>query len=326
LKERGLGDTGLSLSVLGLGTWALGGPGWAFGWGLQDDATSIATIRHAVELGVNWIDTAPIYGLGHAEEVVARALSDVPAPDRPLVFTKCGLVWKKRRILHRLKADSVRRQVEGSLERLRVEVLDLVQVHWPDSTPGGPATDLEEGWSALAALREEGKIRHVGASNFDVAQLERVSRIAPPASLQPPYSLLRKGAEAEILPYCLRRNIGVIVYSPLQSGLLSGSLTRERIRSMPDDDWRKSRSDELLEPKITRNLEAVEALRRIGTPRGLTQAQLALAWTLSHPAVTGAIVGARRPAQLDEIAGAADIDLSPEEREQLDSLSPAAPS
>jgi aryl-alcohol dehydrogenase-like predicted oxidoreductase len=326
LRKSELGDTGIALSAIGLGTWALGGPGWAFGWGPQTDSDSIATIRRAVQLGIDWIDTAPIYGLGRAEEIVARALSEMPASERPRVFTKCGLAWKKRRILHRLKAESVRSQVEGSLARLRVEVLDLVQVHWPDATPGGPAPDLEEGWTALARLRQEGKIRHVGASNFDVTELERVSRIAPVASLQPPYSLLRRGIEEEILPYCLRRRIGVIVYSPLHSGLLTGTMTRERIRSLPDDDWRKTRSDELLEPRLSRNLDVVEALRRIGAARGRSPIELAIAWAISHPAVTGAIVGARRPDQLDEIARAAEIALTPTERVELDAVSPIRPS
>lgn len=307
---RRLGKTDLFLSPLGLGTWAFGGGDWAFGWGPQDDEESRGTLRRALALGINWLDTAPAYGLGRAEEVLGRALRDVPASERPLVFTKCGLPWKKRKVRHSLKADSIRREAEASLERLGVETIDLLQIHWPDMRPGGAAPDIEEGWTTLVALREEGKVRHIGVSNFDVGQLERLRAIAEPASLQPPYSLLRREAEQDLFPYCRERGIGVLAYSPMESGLLSGKMTRERIESLPAGDWRKTKSEDFREPRLTRNLDFVERLRRVAARHGRSPGEVAIAWTLRHPVVTAAIVGARRPAQIEELVGAGELTLT----------------
>jgi aryl-alcohol dehydrogenase-like predicted oxidoreductase len=297
----------------------MGGGDWSFGWGEQNDHESLATVRRAVELGVNWIDTAAVYGLGHAETIVAQALRDVRREQRPLVFTKCGLPWKKSgKVVHRLKADSIRRELEESLRRLEVERIDLYQIHWPIYPPDQDAPDIEEAWETLASLRREGKLRHIGVSNFDVSQLERIRPTALPGSLQPPYSIVRRELETEILPYCERVGIGVIVYSPLQSGLLTGKMTRERIEALPDNDWRKTRSDEFYEPKLSRTLQIVERLRELGERHGRSPAEMAVAWTLRHSAVTGAIVGARRPGQVDEIVRAADVSITDEEWSVLD--------
>lgn len=325
MKSRRLGKTDLDLSVIGLGTWALGGGGWAFGWGAQDDETSARTLLRAMAAGVNWIDTAAVYGLGHSEEVIGRALSGVPTGDRPFVFTKCGLPWKKRKIRHSLAPESIRNEVEESLRRLRVEAIDLYQIHWPDFDPGGPAAGIEDGWETLVALKEQGKVRHIGVSNFDVGQLERIRTLSEVASLQPPYSILRREVEAEILPYCLEHGIGVIVYSPMESGLLSGKMTRERVAALPDDDWRKSNSKEFREPHLSRNLERVEVLRRVGDRHQASPGEVAIAWTLRHPAVTGAIVGARRPDQLDELLGAATLELDEDDLRALDGLDGLTP-
>jgi aryl-alcohol dehydrogenase-like predicted oxidoreductase len=320
LNTRRLGLSGLEISALGLGSWAFGGPDWAFGWGAQDDSDSLAAITRAVSLGINWIDTAPAYGLGHAEEVIGRALGHLPGSERPLVFTKCGVVWSGRKIRHHLGAESVRREVEQSLARLRLEAIDLYQIHWPDFPPGGPAPDIEEAWSALAKLLAEGKVRHIGVSNFDVGQLERIRSVAPVESLQPPYSILRREIEADILPYCLRHGIGVIAYSPLASGLLGGTMTRQRLRALPEDDWRKTKGEDFQEPRLSRNLEIVDSLRRIADRRGVSPALIAVAWTLRHPAVAGAIVGARSARQVGEIAGAVAIDLTEEEVAEIDAF------
>jgi aryl-alcohol dehydrogenase-like predicted oxidoreductase len=311
MEQRTLGNSGLNITTVGLGTWAIGGEGAAFHWGPQDDQESIAAIHRAVERGINWIDTAPVYGLGHAETVVAEALAGLPRRDRPLVFTKCSLVWNEKRVVnHCLKADSIRREVETSLKRLQTEVLDLCQVHWPVLPRGVPAPDIEEGWTALVELVQEGKIKYIGVSNFDVPQLERVRKIAPVTSLQPPYSMLMRDVEDEILPYCLKHNIGVIAYSPMHNGLLSGSMTRERFAALPDSDWRKKVNTAFREPHLTRNLELVELLRGIGRRHRRTVADVAIAWTLRHAAVTGAIAGARCAAQVNGFAGALEFRLS----------------
>ncbi len=307
LRRKRLGQTGLELSVVGLGTWAMGGPDWAYGFGPQDETESRATIHRAVSLGVNWIDTAAVYGLGRAEEVVGQALAALPASDRPMVFTKCGLVWKKKSIRQRLGAKSIRREAEASLRRLGVEAIDLYQIHWPNA-----ATNVEA-WRTLVELRNEGKVRRIGVSNFDVSELERLTAIAPVESLQPPYSLVRREIEREILPYCLENGIGVIVYSPLESGLLSGKMTRGRIEALPDSDWRKRKGEEFREPKLSRNLALADRVRRVAEGKGVSPAALAVAWTLKHPAVTGAIVGARRPEQIDELVKAAEIDVTEED-------------
>lgn len=321
--SRRLGRTELLLSPLGLGTWAFGGGDWAFGWGPQDDEASRTTLRTAVSLGLSWIDTAPVYGLGRAEEIVGSALRDLPASERPLVFTKCGLPWKKRKIRHSLKAASIRGEVEGSLKRLGVAAIDLLQIHWPGSTPGGPAPEIEEGFETLVALREEGKVREVGVCNLDVAELERIRKINEPASLQPPYSLLRREAERELFPYCREHGIGVLAYSPMASGLLTGKMTRERIQSLPANDWRRSKSEDFREPRLTENLERVERLRRVAIRHGCTPGEVAVAWTLRHPAVTGAIVGARRPGQIEEISRAAELVLGEEDLEELNPTFPS---
>lgn len=322
MKSRALGDSDLEITPLGIGTWAIGGEG-AFGWGPQDDADSIAAIHRGVDLGINWIDTAPIYGFGHAETVVARALGQLGGSRRPLVFTKCGLVWDEAKNgEHKLKADSVRKEIDDSLRRLQVDVLDLCQIHWPSFPPGSPAPDIEEGWTTLAELKEKGKVRYIGVSNFDVSQLERIRAIAPVTSLQPPYSMLMRQIEDEILPYCGKHGIGVLAYSPLHNGLLSGKMTRERIAAFPDTDWRKNVNPAFREPHLTRNLELVELLRGIGERRGRAVAEVAIAWTLRDPVVTAAIVGARRADQVDGFIGAMELRLTADEIAEIE---PALP-
>jgi aryl-alcohol dehydrogenase-like predicted oxidoreductase len=304
MQTRRLGDSDLDITPLGFGAWAIGGGDWAFGWGAQDDRDSIAAIREALDLGVNWIDTAPVYGLGHSEEVVAKALAGVSR--RPLVFTKCGRVWDEHReIGKRLKAGSIRAECEASLRRLEVDCIDLMQIHWPE-----PDEDVEEGWAACARLKEEGKVRWIGVSNFSVAQLERARRIAPVTSLQPPYSLLRRDIEAEILPWCGAHGVGVLAYSPLASGLLTGAWTRERLAALPDGDWRKAKNPLFQEPRFSRTLEAMAVIRGIALARGVTAGAVALAWVLANPAVTAAIVGARRPGQFADHSAAATLRLT----------------
>jgi len=318
MEKRKLGNTEFRITPIGLGAWAMGGGGWQFAWGPQDDGESIAAIHRAMDLGINWIDTAAVYGLGYSEEVVARALAEMPPAKRPLVFTKCSLVWDKQgNISHNLKPASIRRELESSLRRLKVEAIDLYQIHWPTFAGDRGDSGIEEAWRTMADLRKSGKIRTIGVSNFNVAQMERILPIAPVSSLQPPYSMLMRGVEAEILPYCKKHGIGVIVYSPMQSGLLSGEMTRERIASFPKDDWRRI-SPEFQEPKLTHNLKLVEALRAIGARHGRSPAEVAIAWTLRQPAVTGAIVGARRPAQVDGFMGAATFRLSEEELQEIE--------
>jgi aryl-alcohol dehydrogenase-like predicted oxidoreductase len=287
----------------------MGGDDWAYAWGPQDERESVSTIHRALSRGINWIDTAPVYGLGHAEEVVSRALAALPRAERPYIFTKCGLTWKGKRIRLQLGEKSIRREAEASLRRLGVEVLDLYQIHWPNSDT------IVEAFRTLVALRREGKVRHIGVSNFDVTRLERLRAIAKVESLQPPYSLARRGIEMDLLPYCLEREIGVIVYSPLESGLLSGKMTRERLESLPDSDWRKRRGEEFQEPRLSRNLLLADRVREAAARRGVAAAALAVAWTLKHPAVTGAIVGARRPEQIDEVVQAAEIEVADRELE-----------
>ena len=306
----------MEITRIGFGSWAIGGSGWAAAWGPQDDEEAIGAIRRAVELGINWIDTAAVYGLGHSEELVARALSDIPEADRPYVFTKCERRWDEQGNIHgNLKKDSIKRECEDSLRRLKTDVIDLYQVHWPQ-----PEEDIEEGWEAMAELKEEGKVRHIGVSNFDEKQMEHCQKIAPVETLQPPYSIIRREIEAEILPYCQQHGIGVIVYSPMASGLLSGRMTRERIENMPDDDWRK-RNPEFNEPRLSRNLKLVELLREIGDEHGgRSPAEVAIAWTLRHPAVTAAIVGGRRPEQVDGVVGAADLQLTDNDLDRIESF------
>lgn len=319
MQTRSLGASDLQITRIGLGAWAIGGE-WLFGWGPQDDRDSIAVIRRAVGRGINWIDTAPAYGLGHSEEIVGRALKEIPAAERPLVFTKCSLVWDENgNVRHDLSPASIRREIEGSLRRLNVERVDLYQIHWPrwpSSPPGHDPGSYEDAWRTMSELQREGKVRWIGVSNFDVAQLEAVRAIAPVTSLQPPYSALRRDAEETVLPYCREHGIGAIVYSPMQSGLLSGRMTRERVANLPEGDWRR-RAKWFQEPYLTRGLEIAETFRRIGANHGRTAAEIAIAWVLHNPAVTGAIVGARRAEQVDEFIGAADVTLSPEELAQV---------
>ena len=312
MKTRQFGNTDMHITPLGFGTWALGGGGWSFGWGKQDDTDSIAAIKRALDLGINWIDTAPAYGLGHAEEIVAAALKG--RIEKPYIFTKCSRVWNpgEKTIHGSLKADSIRREIEDSLRRLQVDTIDLYQMHWPD-----PEADIEEGWRTMAELQKEGKVRYIGVSNFNVSQLRRVMAIAPVSSLQPPYSLINREVEKEILPFCQQHDIAVIAYSPMQSGLLTGQMTRERIAHLPDDDWRK-RNEEFREPRLSRNLALVEKLRDIAILYQRTPAEAAVAWTLQNPAVTGAIVGARNPYQVDNIVGAAEFRFNERELGEIE--------
>jgi aryl-alcohol dehydrogenase-like predicted oxidoreductase len=311
LKKR-LGNSDMELTPIGVGAWAMGGGGWAFAWGPQDDSESIAAIHCALGHGVNWIDTAAVYGLGHSEEVVARALAEWSGP-RPYVFTKCERVWnEKREIGKSLKADSVRRECEASLRRLRVDTIDLYQIHWPE-----PDEDIEEGWAEMARLKQEGKVRSIGVSNFNASQLERCRRIAPVTSLQPPYSAVSPEIEQEALPYCQQHGIGVIAYSPMKSGLLTGKMTKERVAAFPEDDFRR-RALAFQEPHLTRNLALADLMGNIGARHGRTAGEVAIAWTLRHPAVTAAIVGMRSAEQTAGVIGALEFRLSAEEIAEID--------
>jgi len=313
MDTRILGNSDLNITRVGYGAWAIGGSGWQFAWGSQDDNDSILAIHRALELGVNWIDTAAVYGLGHSEEVVARALKSWTGA-RPYVFTKCGLRWDESGQVQKvLKRDSIRGEVEDSLRRLKVDTIDLYQIHWP---PDPDSPELEEGWATMADLKREGKVRWIGVSNFDAEQLRRANSIAPVTSLQPPYSLLHRDVEAKILPYCQREGIGVIVYSPMASGMLTGAMTRERIAKLPKDDWRKGSAD-FNEPNLSRNLALVDLLQQIARRHGRSAGEVAVAWTLQNPAVTGAIVGARNAKQADGVMRAADLRLSGEEILQI---------
>lgn len=303
LPLRKLGNSDLHLTPIGFGAWAIGGGNWEFAWGPQDDSESIAAIHRALEHGVNWIDTAAIYGLGHSEEMVAKALKTTSY--KPLIFTKCSMRWHPDRTIHRsLKAESVREELENSLRRLNVETIDLYQIHWPN-----PEAEMEEGWETMAKLQQEGKVRWIGVSNFNVEQMKRVQKIAPITSLQPPYSMLRRAIEEEILPYAQANNIGVINYSPMVSGLLTGKMTAERVAALPADDWRK-RGVEFNEPRLSRNLKLVELLQEIGTSHGVEPGVVAVAWTLRHPAITAAIVGGRSAQQVDGLAPALTFRLN----------------
>jgi aryl-alcohol dehydrogenase-like predicted oxidoreductase len=310
---RQLGWTDLHLTTIGLGTWALGGGEWEWGWGPQEDQESIATIQRALDLGINWIDTAPIYGLGRSEEVIGKALQLVE--EKPIVATKCSLVWGEDRVVfNSLKKKSVREEVEASLKRLGFEVIDLYQIHWPD-----PEEEIEEGWATIGDMVKEGKIRYAGVSNFNVEQLKRIQPIHRVASLQPPYNMLRRGIEDEILDYCSKHDIGVIVYSPMQKGILTEKFSREWVYGLPKSDHR-SRDSRLKEPTLSVNLEFVEGLREIVKAKGKTIAQLAIAWTLRRPEVTAAIVGARKPSQIEETVQAGEWELTEREIEEIEEL------
>ena len=313
MQTARLGNSDLEITPIGIGAWAMGGSGYKFAWGAQDDNESIRGIHKAIDAGINWIDTAAVYGLGHSEEVVGKAVAQLST--KPYIFTKCERIWNEEgEIAKCLKADSIRREVEASLRRLNVDVIDLYQIHWAE-----PDEDVEEGWSTLAELKQEGKVRHIGVCNFSVSQLKRAQAIAPVTSLQPPYSILRRGIEEEILPYTLEQGIGVIGYSPMASGLLSGKMTAERAAALPADDWR-SRSDEFQEPKLTKNLLIANKLAEIGGRYGRTAGEAAIAWTLRQPAVTGAIVGIRHPDQVDGIIGAMTFRLDAIEIEELEAV------
>jgi aryl-alcohol dehydrogenase-like predicted oxidoreductase len=310
MQTRRLGNSDLDITRVGFGAWALGGGGWAFAWGPQDDADSVAAIRAAVDAGMNWIDTAAVYGLGHSEEVVGRAVAGLTK--KPYVFTKCARIWNENgEIGKSLKADSIRRECEASLKRLKLDVIDLYQMHWPE-----PDEDVEEGWAAMAQLQKEGKVRWIGVSNFNVAQMKRAQAVAPITSLQPPYSMLVRGIEDDILQYCREQDVGVIVYSPMRNGLLSGAMTAERVAALPADDWRR-RNPDFQEPRLSRNLRLAELLKAIAARHGRTAGEVAIAWTLRHPAVTAAIVGLRRPEQVGGVAAATDVRLSDGEMTEI---------
>jgi aryl-alcohol dehydrogenase-like predicted oxidoreductase len=305
MKTRRLGNSDLNITRIGFGAWAIGGGDWQFGWGHQDDADSVAAIHRALELGINWIDTAAVYGLGHSEEVVTKALAEWPGP-RPYIFTKCVRVWnEKREITTSLKAGSIRKECDDSLRRLRVDTIDLYQIHWP----AGDSAETEKGWTELANLRKQGKVRWIGVCNFNLEQLRVARAIAPVTSLQPPYSLIRRDIEREILPYCQQNGIGVIGYSPMGSGLLTGAMSRERAAALPASDWR-SRNLEFKEPKLSQNLAVVDRLRAVAKRHGCSPGEVAIAWTLRHPAVTGAIVGARNANQVDGVIRGAELQLT----------------
>jgi len=312
METKTLGNSDLRITPIGFGAWAIGGD-WEFGWGAQDDRQSVAAIHRALELGMNWIDTAAAYGLGHSEEVVARALQGWRG-QRPYVFTKCGRIWNAQgKVDYSLRRDSIRRECEASLRRLKTDLIDLYQIHWP-------AEDLNEtieGWTTLLALQMEGKVRWVGLCNASVKEMEKLQSVAHITSLQPPYSLIRRGVETAQLPWCQKENVGVIVYSPMASGLLTGKMTRERISALPKTDWR-TRNDQFKEPKLSENLKPVDRLRTVGTQHGRSPGEVAIAWTLRNPAVTGAIVGARNPKQVDGIIGAMDFRLTTSEIEEID--------
>jgi len=319
MKLRTLGQSDLKITPIGIGAWAIGGGSWEFAWGPQDDEESIAAIRAGLERGINWIDTAAVYGLGHSETIVGRAVKGLR--QRPYIFTKCSLVWDDSgNVSHNLQAASIRREAEASLKRLGVDAIDLYQIHWP-AWKGGPESDspgsIEEAVGALALLQREGKIRNIGLSNFNAKQMQRALNVASITSLQPQYSLLARDVESSILPFAREHQIGVIVYSPMASGLLTGAMTRERIAALPEDDWRK-RSSNFQEPLLSRNLRLVEALRAIAKRRDATPGEVAIAWTLRNPAVTGAIVGVRSERQVSGIAGAADLELSADDMLEIE--------
>jgi aryl-alcohol dehydrogenase-like predicted oxidoreductase len=302
METKPFGTTGMKISRIGFGAWAVGGGNWAFGWGPQDDRESISAIKRAMDVGMNWIDTAAVYGLGHSEEIVGKAIKGMAK--KPYIFTKCGLVWDERRKTRQsLKADSIRQECENSLRRLDVDAIDLYQVHWPADE------DLEECWEMMAKLQSEGKVRYIGVSNYNVAQIKKCQAIAPVYSLQPPYSLISQEYGKVVLPFCKENNIGVIVYSPMGCGILTATMTRERIAAFPSDDHRRN-SHHFKEPELTKNFELAEKLKAIGEKHGFSAGEVAIAWTLLNPAVTGAIVGGRSAAQVDGICRATELKLT----------------
>jgi aryl-alcohol dehydrogenase-like predicted oxidoreductase len=320
METRKLGNSDLNITRVGFGAWAIGGGGWEFGWGKQEDEDSVAAIKRALEMGVNWIDTAAVYGLGHSEEVVVRALQEWKGA-RPYIFTKCSMVWnEERKVRKEYSANSIRRECEDSLRRLQASVIDLYQMHWP---PADNGAGLEEAWEEMAALQKEGKVRWIGVSNFNVEQLKRVEAIAPVTSLQPPYSLIRRQIESEILPHCEKSGVGVISYAPMASGLLTGAMTRERAAAFAADDFR-SRNPEFKEPRLSKNIELVERLRQIGSRHGRNPGEVAIAWALRHPAITGVIIGARNAKQAEGVMNAAGLTLSAAEVAEIDGAAVSA--
>ena len=312
MQTRQLGGTDMALTTVGLGTWAMGGP-WEYGWGPQDDDEARAAIHEALDAGINWIDTAPAYGLSHSEELVGQVLRQTS--HKPYIATKCGILWneKRQKVTH-LKRDSIRRECEDSLRRLGIDVIDLYQMHWPD-----PEEDIEEAWEEMARLADEGKVRYIGVSNFSVEQMERVSKIHPVSSLQPPYSMLHREVEEELLGYCAAHNMGVVVYSPMQRGLLTGKFSHERLAALARDDHRL-RMPEFKDPQFSATLETVEGLKKIAKRNGRTCAQLAVSWVLRRSEVTAAIVGARRPGQIKETVQASQWDLSGADMDEIERL------
>jgi aryl-alcohol dehydrogenase-like predicted oxidoreductase len=320
MKLRKLGNSDLNTTPVGFGAWAIGGSGWEFAWGQQEDTDSIAAILRTLELGVNWIDTAAVYGTGHSEEIVAQALKQWKGK-RPYVFTKCVLRWdENRKVYADHSAASIRKECEDSLRRLQIDAIDLYQMHWP---PRDNGSGLEEAWQAMNALKKEGKVRWVGVSNFDVEQMKRAEKIAPITSDQPPYSIIRRAIEAEVLPHCEKNGIGVISYAPMASGLLTGAMTRERAAALPQDDFR-SRNPEFKEPRISRNIELVERLRKVGARHARGPGEVAIAWVLRHSAITGAIVGARNAKQAEGVMRAGELKLSQEEFAEIEGAAAAA--
>lgn len=316
MRKQKLGNSNLEITKIGFGAWAIGGPGYEFGWGKQVDDDSIKAIHKALEMGVNWIDTAAVYGLGHSESIVAEAVKQWNG-EKPYIFTKCSLIWDdKRNVIKSHDPASLKKECENSLRRLNVDAIDLYQVHWP---PEGDDSKIDDAWKALIELKDEGKIRWIGASNFNVAQLSRAHGISPVTSLQPPYSLLRRNVEDEILPFCKENNIGVIAYSPMVSGMLTGAMTRERAESLPQDDWRKG-SKEFIEPRLSKNLLLVEKLKEIGKKYGRTSGEIAIAWTLKNPAVTAAIVGARNEKQVEGVYRASELELKEEDISEIERM------
>lgn len=318
MEKRKFGTTGMEITPIGFGSWAIGGENWSHGWGPQDNNKAVEAIERALELGINWIDTAAVYGLGHSEKLVAKALEGIA--EKPYIFTKCSLVWdSERNISNSLKRDSIWRECESSLMRLKTDSIDLFQIHWPS-----PDEDIEEGWRAMAELKEEGLVKHIGVSNFNAEQMKRAQSIEPVESLQPPYSMLRRGIEQEILPFCMEHDIGVIVYSPMLCGMLSGAMTRERALNLPESDWRRN-NKEFQEPRLGHNLELVELLRTIGKKHGASPGEVAVAWTLHHPGVTAAIVGGRSAEQVEGTIGAAKLRLAREETDAVEECLEAMP-
>lgn len=321
LQKRPLGKSGMEITTVGLGTWAIGGGGWSFGWGPQDDNDSMAAIRHGVELGINWVDTAAVYGFGHSEEMVGRALKDIPSNERPYIFTKCGMVFDPAKRFdppqRSLRPESIRRECEASLRRLAIERIDLYQFHWPD-----PGTPIADSWGEMDRLIAEGKVRAGGVSNFSLAQLEELERartakrLAHLESLQPPFSMIRRDSAADVIPWCAAHQTGVIVYSPMQAGLLTDKMSAERVAKLPEDDWRR-RTPEFQEPNLSRNLKLRDALRPVAERRQASIAEIAIAWVLSWPGVTGAIAGARSAAQVDGWIRAGEIALTAQDIEEI---------